>query len=150
LELSATPQVESGSKSVPFKNVIYNYPLSAAMTDGFVKEPAVATRENFDPKAYSTEGLKKVEMEDSVRIHENTKVELEMSCCECGVMGVLDGDQAWFVPIAALPELESGKSFTIETAAGPVRIASTAAGVQVLESLVDVQTTQSLAIYGDT
>ena len=48
------------------------------MTDGFVKEPAVATRENFDSDAYSTEGLEKVKLEDGVRIHENTKVELEV------------------------------------------------------------------------
>jgi type III restriction enzyme len=63
---------------VPFKNVVYSYPLSSAMTDGFVKEPAVATRENFDPNAYSSEGLEKVKLEDGVRIHENTKVELEV------------------------------------------------------------------------
>jgi len=78
LELTATPQVESGGRSVPFKNVIYSYPLSAAMTDGFVKEPAVATRENFDPNAYAPEGLEKIKLEDGVRIHENTKVELEV------------------------------------------------------------------------
>ncbi len=78
LELTATPQIERGSKSEPFKNVIYSYPLSAAMTDGFVKEPAVATRENFDYKAYSPEGLEKIKLEDGVRIHENTKVELEV------------------------------------------------------------------------
>ena len=78
LELTATPQVESGGKAVPFKNVIYSYPPSSAMTDGFVKEPAVATRENFDPNAYSAEGLEKVKLEDGVRIHENTKVELEV------------------------------------------------------------------------
>ncbi|MBU0641289.1 MAG: hypothetical protein KKB50_20720 [Planctomycetes bacterium] len=58
--------------------MIYSYPLASAMTDGFVKEPAVATRENFDPNAYSAEGLEKVKLEDGVRIHENTKVELEV------------------------------------------------------------------------
>jgi type III restriction enzyme len=78
LELTATPQVEAGGQAMPFKNVIYNYPLASAMTDGFVKEPAVATRENFDPNAYSAEGLEKVKLEDGVRIHENTKVELEV------------------------------------------------------------------------
>jgi type III restriction enzyme len=78
LELTATPQVERGQRSEPFKNVIYSYPLASAMSDGFVKEPAVATRENFDPKAYSAEGLEKVKLEDGVRIHENTKVELEV------------------------------------------------------------------------
>ncbi|HMO14471.1 MAG TPA: DEAD/DEAH box helicase family protein [Pirellulaceae bacterium] len=78
LELTATPQVETGGRAVPFKNVIYSYPLASAMTDGFVKEPAVATRENFDANAYSAEGLEKVKLEDGVRIHENTKVELEV------------------------------------------------------------------------
>ncbi len=78
LELTATPQVERGQRSEPFKNVIYSYPLSSAMTDGFVKEPAVATRENFDASNYSAEGLEKVKLEDGVRIHENTRVELEV------------------------------------------------------------------------
>jgi len=78
LELTATPQVEQGQKTEPFKNVIYSYPLSSAMNDGFVKEPAVATRENFDAANYSDEGLEKVKLEDGVRIHENTKVELEV------------------------------------------------------------------------
>jgi type III restriction enzyme len=78
LELTATPQVERGKRSEPFKNVTYSYPLSSAMTDGFVKEPAVATRENFDAANYSIEGLEKVKLEDGVRIHENTKVELEV------------------------------------------------------------------------
>lgn len=78
LELTATAQVERGTNAVPFKNVIYSYPLSSAMTDGFVKEPAVATRENFNSEAYSDEELEKVKLEDGVRIHENTKVELEV------------------------------------------------------------------------
>ena len=78
LELTATPQEESGGKAVPFKNIIYSYPLASAMNDGFVKEPAVATRENFDANAYSAEGLEKVKLEDGVRIHENTKIELEV------------------------------------------------------------------------
>jgi type III restriction enzyme len=78
LELTATPQVELGGKPVPFKNVIYSYPLSAAMNDGFVKEPAVATRENFDAKNYDEVSLEKLKLEDGVRVHENTKVELEV------------------------------------------------------------------------
>ena len=78
LELTATPQVEAGGKSEPFKNVIYSYPLSAAMKDGFVKEPAVATRENFDAKNYDEAGLEKLKLEDGIRVHENSKVELEV------------------------------------------------------------------------
>jgi type III restriction enzyme len=78
LELTATPQVETGGDVEPFKNVVYSYPLSAAMKDGFVKEPAVATRENFDAKNYDDAGLEKLKLEDGVRVHENTKVELEV------------------------------------------------------------------------
>jgi len=78
LELTATPQVERGKNTELFKNVIYSYPLSSAMNDGFVKEPAVATRKNFDAANYTEEGLEQVKLEDGVRIHENTKVELEV------------------------------------------------------------------------
>ena len=51
LELTATPFVESGRGTAPFKNVILDYPLGRAMADGFVKEPAVVTRKNFNPAA---------------------------------------------------------------------------------------------------
>ena len=78
LELTATPQVEAGGRAEPFKNVIYSYPLSAALKDGFVKEPAVATRENFDVRNYDEAGLEKLKLEDGVRVHENSKVELEV------------------------------------------------------------------------
>ena len=78
LELTATPQVEMAGHPEPFKNVIYSYPLSNAMNDGFVKEPAVATRENFDIKNYDDAGLEKLKLQDGVRIHENTKADLEV------------------------------------------------------------------------
>jgi len=84
LELTATPQVESAGKSVPFKNVIYSYPLSNALKDGFVKEPAVATRENFNAANYDKEGLERLKLEDGVRVHEHTKVELEVYARENG------------------------------------------------------------------
>jgi type III restriction enzyme len=76
LELTATPQVEKGQGTETFNNVIYSYPLSAAMEDGFVNEPAVATRENFNAANYSDDGLEKIKLEDGIRIHENTKAEL--------------------------------------------------------------------------
>jgi type III restriction enzyme len=76
LELTATPQVERGTRAEPFKNVIFSYPLSKAMDDGFVKEPSVATRENFVAANYSGEGLEKIKLEDGVRIHEDTKIHL--------------------------------------------------------------------------
>jgi type III restriction enzyme len=78
LELTATPQIEKAGKAEPFKNVIYSYPLSAALSDGFVKEPAVATRENFDATSYEKEALERLKLKDGVRIHEETKVQLEI------------------------------------------------------------------------
>ncbi len=77
LELTATPFVESSRGPVPFKNVIYDYPLARAMADGFVKEPAVVTQKNFNPGQFAASQLEKIKLEDGVRIHENTKVELE-------------------------------------------------------------------------
>ncbi len=78
LELTATPQIEAGARTEAFKNVIYAYPLATAITDGFVKEPAVATRENFDKTNYSENELELLKLEDGVRIHEHTKIELEV------------------------------------------------------------------------
>jgi type III restriction enzyme len=75
LELTATPR--TSSPAAEFKNVIYSYPLSAAMADGFVKEPAVVTKENFIVSEYSDDELERVKMEDGIRVHEHTKVELE-------------------------------------------------------------------------
>jgi type III restriction enzyme len=77
LELTATPQVERGTRSTPFRNVIYSYPLAYALRDGFVKEPAVATRENFDAASYSEDALEALKLEDGIRIHETAKAELE-------------------------------------------------------------------------
>ena len=80
LELTATPYVEAAGKAgtgQPFKNVLYSYPLGQAMADGFVKEPAVATRENFNPQAYTPDELEKLKLEDGVRVHEDVKVSLE-------------------------------------------------------------------------
>ena len=77
LELTATPRTVSGQTTQEFKNVIYSYPLSSAIADGFVKEPAVATRENFNAANYTPEELERIKLEDGVRIHESTKVELE-------------------------------------------------------------------------
>ena len=80
LELTATPQVERGAKPVKFKNVVYEYSLAKAMRDGFVKEPAVATRKDFDPDQYkkAPEDLDRIKLEDGIRLHEDTKVALDI------------------------------------------------------------------------
>src|ERR1017187_1012651 len=77
LELTATPFTESPRGPVAFKNVILDYPLAKAMADGFVKEPAVVTRKNFNPAGMSPEEIERVKLEDGVRLHESVKVQLE-------------------------------------------------------------------------
>ena len=77
LELTATPFVETSRGALPFKNVIYDYPLGRAMADGFVKEPAVVTRKNFNPSGMSHDEIERLKLEDGVRLHESVKVELE-------------------------------------------------------------------------
>ena len=84
LELTATPQIEKGNTAEPFKNVIYSYPLFKAMEDGFVKEPAVATRENFDAANYNPESLERLKLEDGIHVHENVKTRLEIYARENG------------------------------------------------------------------
>jgi type III restriction enzyme len=88
LEVTATPFVESTRGPVPFKNVVMDYPLARAMEDGFVKEPAVVTQRNFDAKAHTPEEVEKIKLEDGVRLHETTKVELTTYARENGVKPV--------------------------------------------------------------
>lgn len=77
LEVTATPFVESSRGPAQFKNVVLHYPLASAMADGFVKEPAVVTRKNFNPAGMSPEEIERLKLEDGVRLHESVKVELE-------------------------------------------------------------------------
>ena len=84
LELTATPFVETSKGPIPFKNVIYDYPLGKAMADGFVKEPAVVTRKNFNPTGMAQEEIERLKLEDGVRLHESVKVELETYARENG------------------------------------------------------------------
>ena len=76
LELTATPQTVRGARTTPFLNIAFNYPLANAIEDGFVKEPAVATRANFDADSYSAEALERLKLEDGMQLHELSKVEL--------------------------------------------------------------------------
>jgi len=78
LELTATPQVERRGGTIKFKNVVYEYSLAKAIKDGFVKEPAVATRKDFDPNHYPVEELDRIKLEDGIRLHEDTKVALDI------------------------------------------------------------------------
>jgi len=83
LELTATPR-SVGTKSVPFKNVVYDYPLGQAMEDGYVKDPAVATREGFRPDRVTPEQLEQMKLEDGIHCHEHTKAELAIYAQQTG------------------------------------------------------------------
>lgn len=84
LELTATPLIETSKGAIPFKNVIYDYPLARALEDGYVKEPAVVTQKNFRPQEYSREELELIKLEDGIRLHESVKVELETYALQTG------------------------------------------------------------------
>lgn len=84
LELTATPFVESTRGPVPFSNVIFDYPLARAMEDGFVKEPAVVTRKDFNSAGKSPDAIQMMKLEDGVRLHESVKVDLETYARENG------------------------------------------------------------------
>lgn len=75
LEVTATPK-SVGAKSAAFKNVVYRYDLPKAMEDGYVKEPAVGTRANFDPKSVDEDALERIKLEDGIHYHEHVKVQL--------------------------------------------------------------------------
>jgi type III restriction enzyme len=88
LELTATPQVERGANAIKFKNVVFEYSLAKAIKDGFVKTPAIATRKDFDPTQFSEVELDRIKLEDGVRIHEDTKVALDIFARDNGVTPV--------------------------------------------------------------
>ncbi|TXH67600.1 MAG: type III restriction endonuclease subunit R [Thiothrix sp.] len=85
LELTATPFVETSRGPVPFKNVVMDYPLARAMADGFVKEPAVVTQRGFNAADHNPEDIERIKLEDGIRLHEITKVELITYARENGV-----------------------------------------------------------------
>jgi type III restriction enzyme len=82
LELTATPKAVGTNRD--FRNVIYAYGLGNAMADGFVKEPAVATRADFNARDYDADALEAIMMEDGVHYHEFVKTELELYARQTG------------------------------------------------------------------
>jgi len=83
LELTATPIDKKGNK---FKNVVYEYSLAHGLADGFLKDPAVATRRDFNPDQYKNnpKELDLIKLEDGLRIHEDTKVALDIYSRDTG------------------------------------------------------------------
>ena len=76
LELTATPLVRIKSKQVPFKNVVYEYPLSKAIEDGYTRTPYAVTRSNINFFNFGDEQLDKMMLQDGILCHENIKDKL--------------------------------------------------------------------------
>ena len=76
IELTATPQVQRGSRAEPFSNVAYRYGLANAIADGFVKKPAVAGRSNSPVDISDEAALDRIKLEDALVLHEQVKAEL--------------------------------------------------------------------------
>lgn len=77
LELTATPIVTAGSKQIPFKNVVYEYPLSRAIEDGYTRTPFAGTRKDINFYNFGEEELDKIMILDGLKLHERAKRELE-------------------------------------------------------------------------
>lgn len=77
LELTATPFVETTRGATPFKNILVDYPLGRAIADGFVKEPAVVTRRDFNPSLLNPDELEQIKLEDGIYLHQTVKAELQ-------------------------------------------------------------------------
>ncbi|MEY8335668.1 DEAD/DEAH box helicase family protein [Lachnospiraceae bacterium 47-T17] len=77
LELTATPLVKAGTKQIPFKNVVYEYPLSKAIEDGYTRTPYAITRSDIDFFHFGNEALGKLMLQDGIVQHEKTKRSLE-------------------------------------------------------------------------
>ena len=77
LELTATPLIAQGTKQIPFKNVVYEYPLSQAIEDGYTRTPFAITRSDIDFYNFGDEQLDKLMLIDGITCHEHIKNKLE-------------------------------------------------------------------------
>ncbi|MHB8529799.1 MAG: DEAD/DEAH box helicase family protein [Caulobacteraceae bacterium] len=146
IELTATPKTV-GAKSVPFRNVILRYGLPEAMADGYVKEPAVGTRANFDPKSVDAASLELIKLEDGVHYHEHVKVQLQAYAQRMArplvhpFMLVVAADISEAERLRALIESErffdgryAGRVLTVHSAKGAEESDETAAKLLAVES----------------
>lgn len=79
VELTATPQIQKGSKKIDFENVVYEYSLAHALNDElFIKVPVVFTRKDFRPEEYTPDQLDREKLNDGIRLHEETKSRLDV------------------------------------------------------------------------
>lgn len=79
LELTATPYITTASsKQILFKNVVYEYPLSQSIADGYTRTPYAITRANFESFHFGEEQIDKLMINDGIKQHERFKNELRL------------------------------------------------------------------------
>lgn len=148
LEVTATPFVESSRGPVPFRNVVMDYPLARALEDGFVKEPAVVTQRHFKASDHTPEEIEKIKLEDGVRLHETTKVELTTYARENGVkpvkpfMLVIARDTTHAAQLKAL--IESDAFFDGRYAGKVIQVDSSRSGAEEEEMIARLLAVESL------
>lgn len=76
LELTATPYYNKGSKQVPFRNAVYEYPLSESIQDGYTRTPYAVTRQDISFFNFGDEEIDKTMLADGLLCHENIKQKL--------------------------------------------------------------------------
>lgn len=77
LELTATPLVNSGNRQIPFKNVVYEYPLSSAIKDGYTRTPYALGRPDLSSLHFGDDQLDQIMLTDGIKCHERIKLQLE-------------------------------------------------------------------------
>lgn len=77
IELTATAK-STGARGKPFKNIAYEYNLAHAITDGFVKKPAIVGRTDFNKNQYDEDTLEELKIIDGIKVHESVKAELQV------------------------------------------------------------------------
>lgn len=81
LELTATPLMAAKKKNgnqEPFKNVVYEYPLSRAIADGYTRTPFVVTRSDVDFYNFGDEQIDKLMLQDGILCHERIRQKLQV------------------------------------------------------------------------
>lgn len=80
LELTATPLMakKKNGKQIPFKNVVYEYPLSQAIADGYTRTPFAVTRSDVDFYNFGDEQIDKLMLQDGILCHERIRQNLKV------------------------------------------------------------------------
>ena len=86
LELTATPLMakKEKGKQIPFKNVVYEYPLSKAIADGYTRTPFAVTRTDVDLYNFGDEQTDKLMLKDGIICHERIKQKLQVYAANSG------------------------------------------------------------------